>query len=309
MLPHMIRRAVDVLLEREASRARVLLYFSSGRYHTDWEELPFDLAIMVDAWNSKFQVGPKFVALPMDNSLVARLLTALGIRAEALLAINDGCLEGGNYECLYGASGFGRLMPLLKEGCIVVTDHGRPRHWQPFHAEPCPHPGWSSRFPPSYCRPEAVRSYSLSWRPLPEVVLQAPAGRVRILHDTLWRHLDALDALILPDKLRESRGLHYYLASVPEAQHNSFLESLMAPGPELFYLAPRPARSILPQVYEALSRGHRRIGVLPNFRGNARAVVEEAAQADLRGIQDLTFFHLDPRDFRALRVRDCRAMV
>lgn len=38
--------------------------------------------------------------------------------------IRDDCVEGGNYECTNTAAFFGRLLPILWEESLIITDHG-----------------------------------------------------------------------------------------------------------------------------------------------------------------------------------------
>ena len=64
---------------------------------------------------------------------------------------------------------------------------------------------------------------------------------------------------------------------------------------------PRHSASILEAIRGAASEGHRRIGVLPNFGAHAEVVVRELLDRPLEGVEEVTFFHLDEKDYRWAR--------
>lgn len=287
---------LQALLELRGEPRRLLLYCSSGPCLPAFESLPFDRVLLVDRCHRQGFVAPKVLGLGMDNNAALRLLCHLGLRVATLLAVNDGCCEGGNYECLYSRVGFGRLMPLLREGSLLVTDHLRLGHGSPFRVEPAAVPDEFERIP-TWSGAPLLRGRTLHWQPRESVEWQGTSHRVRIVHDSVWSHLMDLDVMILTPEMLRNPGHSNFLAP-PWAGSSPTLPPLRTPR---LLSVPRHSASILEAVRGAASEGHRRIGVLPNFGGHGEAVVRELLDRPLEGVEEVTFFHLDDEDYRWAR--------
>lgn len=175
----------------------------------------------------------------------------------------------------------------------MLSDHLFPGHLAPYDAPPCAMPEWARTIQGTY---GAMCSYRLVWNPLPDLVLQASPAMIKVTHDSAWNHLKALDAFLLPEALWRSRGLEAYLGFGSVLQATEDGSEARQGNPACYGFGPC-ANSILGPLRRAIEDGHRRIGVLPGFGRYAQTVLKEATQADLGDLQQLTFFHLDRKDF------------
>jgi hypothetical protein len=287
-----------------AGKSRVLLYLSSGPCAPAFQELPFESVILVDQHHRRHEFGSKVIQLALDNNAALRLLFTLGVKISCVLGLNDGCCEGGNYECSYHTGGLGRLMPIIEEGCLWLTDHHYPM-WErtPWSMKPAEAPICFSH-PEIWHYPAPPRARILQWNPLPTVEFHSGATAVRIVHDSVWSHLSTLDALVLPQRTAKSPGCQWYLH--PDARSSGrrhIPTGLAGRPPYLALMGEYPTRSVLPLVRAARGQGARRMGVFPGFRGFSRQVVEELTESDLGDIESVDFFHLHRGDFAWSRKR------
>lgn len=59
-----------------------------------------------------------------DNRETVQRLQAAHLRIDVFVGINDGCCEGGNYECVHEAPFMSQVLPLMQHGASYITDHG-----------------------------------------------------------------------------------------------------------------------------------------------------------------------------------------
>lgn len=115
---------MNILLQNLRNKT-VLLYLSSGSYKEEYIYLPFDGIILCD--KNQFKCSEikdgKVLLLNLDNNALLRELIENDIKVDCVVGINDGCCEGGNYECINTYSFFSRLSPILKDECLYITDH------------------------------------------------------------------------------------------------------------------------------------------------------------------------------------------
>jgi len=128
-----VRDMLEELGKIGNSRQRkVLLYLSAGEnVRPEYVDLPFDYVILSDYTYGKFEVrDKKVVMMPYDNNRTIQYLVAAGIQVNCIVAINDGCCEGGNYECVNSAEFFRKLRPVLADECFYVRDHVNGFRWR-----------------------------------------------------------------------------------------------------------------------------------------------------------------------------------
>lgn len=105
---------------------KVLLYVSSTAYNERYQELPFDYVILnrLDSQIRSMQlVDDKVILMPYDNNKALRLLKNAKVKIQCFVGIQDGCVDGGNYECVNSPQFFGRLSPILDDKVIYITNH------------------------------------------------------------------------------------------------------------------------------------------------------------------------------------------
>ncbi|MBT9498269.1 MAG: hypothetical protein IV103_13675 [Zoogloea sp.] len=61
-----------------------------------------------------------------DNRLALQRLADQGLKIHHFVGICDGCMEGGNYECVHERPFMSHVLSLAAEGMRYTTDHSRP---------------------------------------------------------------------------------------------------------------------------------------------------------------------------------------
>ena len=81
-------------------------------------EVDRDLSYAVFEKNEKI-----FLYFFEDNNNTVERLNSARVLLDGLITINDGCREGGNYECINTERWLSNLRPSLKEDIVYVRDH------------------------------------------------------------------------------------------------------------------------------------------------------------------------------------------
>lgn len=69
-----------------------------------------------------------------DNRNVRNRLIEQGVRLDAFIIHNDGCMEGGNYECVTNRDWMDEIEKTFKEDTVIVKDHSS-RNYHPIQIE------------------------------------------------------------------------------------------------------------------------------------------------------------------------------
>jgi hypothetical protein len=78
-----------------------------------------------------FEIDQKiFIYYFEDNRNVRNRLIEQGIKLDAFIIHNDGCMEGGNYECVTNSEWSKEMEKVYKDNTIIVQDHNN-RQYHP----------------------------------------------------------------------------------------------------------------------------------------------------------------------------------
>lgn len=127
------RKSVSKFFLRNLKGKNVLLYVSATDTFDEYRALPFDYIILNSNHfrirNGIQLVHDKILEIPYDNNRTLKLLRNFGVKIQCFIGIQDGCCEGGNYECVNTPQFFGRLSPILENKVMYITNHWDYNSW------------------------------------------------------------------------------------------------------------------------------------------------------------------------------------
>lgn len=60
-----------------------------------------------------------------DNNKVLKKIQKAGLQLSCFIGLNDGCCEGGNYECVNESIWLKKVFQILENGGLYITDHSK----------------------------------------------------------------------------------------------------------------------------------------------------------------------------------------
>lgn len=115
-----IERLKKIILDSH----KVAFYPSSGTNINilKFSNIPVDFVICSDYnHNREIQQG-KIITIKADNNLCLRIIIESGIKLDSIFAIQDGAIDGGNYEWVNSVGFLGRALPALNDRFILVNN-------------------------------------------------------------------------------------------------------------------------------------------------------------------------------------------
>jgi hypothetical protein len=181
--------------------------------------------------------GEKWIFLFfMDNNTVLERIAGAGWKIAQFVGFNDGCCEGGNYECVHTQPFLDKLLPVMQDGADYFTDHSETLTLPNPPLSTRSHALYRNRFVHSsgrrlylsrilIVRQNEQAPGGQSIVPRPEVF--EPAVRTNAGRPSAWREIGEASALEL-QKLSPFRTLHqfgiiahYHVTGIPEAVHTA----------------------------------------------------------------------------------------
>jgi len=102
-----------------------LVYFASGRYKEDYQNLPYDFVFLVDNYfehqQTILRIG-KVTCLKMDALMAAEYLIKNRIMIDCFVSINEGLFGGGGNYVINSDAFMGYVFPILKDEYIHIID-------------------------------------------------------------------------------------------------------------------------------------------------------------------------------------------
>ncbi len=301
-----INKKIDLSFLRNLRGKKVMLYVSSSNFKKEYLSLPFDYVILNNCeyfrgkgiWIS----GDKVIMLPFDNNKALRILKDYGIKIQCFIGIQDGCIQGGNYECVNNNSFFGRLSPVLDEKVLYLTNH-----WDSCLQRVDPiiedygflnvNYGVADSFSsiPLFDESISFSCHESNERNIVRIPIQRKNPQtlekligkiiVKISHASIWDHEDEFDCIIHSDFYKIAKE-NYCPADNEERVYISLSKINRDP---IFLLD------------EAQKNGWRRIGLVPFMNGHYHDFVEYCRNYNGDFPEVLHFFYLEDRDMAELR--------
>jgi len=281
---------LDQLAAVQGTRG-IALYPSSCDYFDDFQQVPYDAVILNSRGISKTGRIGKVFCLNYDNNELLGRLTARNIRLSALLVIRDGCVEGGNYQCVQSDGFFGRMMPLINEPFCCFSDHHRKRLDVPADFIERDTPSFVERFLDHSDPLGRMRSFHVRLHPTTEADFVLGGIRVKVIRDSIWRSRRDSDLTVVKARGSEDKAVRFYLAG---------LLSSDAANPNILMCAD-PAAAIGPFLSEAERMGADRLTLRSIRNSCAEQIADELGQWQADYPREVTFYHLNAEDFRYFR--------
>lgn len=117
-----IKKGIARLKKLIPKDSRVGFYPSSGPVLEvfNFDQLPLDYVICSDYEIKETKEG-KIVTVQADNNLCLRYILEARIKLDAIFAVQDGAVEGGNYEWINSVGFLGRVLPALNKTFVLVN--------------------------------------------------------------------------------------------------------------------------------------------------------------------------------------------
>jgi len=107
---------------------KTFAYFASGgRLDSEYNSLPFDRVILIDKNgdgkrdNHRLDLTRKIINIKIECNQSIDWMIKNNIKLDAVMIKNEGLFEGGGDYPLFGRSFFSRVLPLLKDKSILIT--------------------------------------------------------------------------------------------------------------------------------------------------------------------------------------------
>jgi HEAT repeat protein len=191
----------------------VLIYLSSCVFKEEYLHLPYDYIVLNSFLFRKREqreniqlVEGKVLLMPFDNEKTIRLMIDAGLKINCFVGIQDGCVDGGNHECINSQTFFSRLSPLIKDECLYITNHlfnyrkpkGNRIHldFLALARESIPFdPACLSREPSDMAR----WKYFTVQRPVLEsVFFKVGKIDIHVHHTSIWDYKEKMDGWVIP---------------------------------------------------------------------------------------------------------------
>lgn len=323
-----------------SSGGRLLFYPSCGQDMTTMLHLPFDVFVGAEKcervareyqefsqfahpntgkprtpscpevinWSTRD--GKRVCIFVQENREVLDLLSKHAKRIDCFVGIADGCIEGGNFECVNDSLFFSKVIELTPpEGMEYLTDHvgllSRQRSRSNLESEPHPHERFilGDKMISLEGRSEIGRNEQ-QWGPvhlynvrahLP-VVRDVRVGGIRlsIEHDSITNHLGELDGALVGWRCRElSRRLNP--TGCKRVIFKTQLSYYFAPSHSNGWTAAQSLKRIL---HLSERHGWKCAGTTAFGEGDHSSFYEILSRWKGKCPEHVRIFHFDPEDFK-----------
>ena len=271
---------------------RVVFYPSSCLYSDGFQALPYDAVVLVSKGIKRPGKYGKVYCLNLDNNEALGVFASKGIPLSAMVIIRDGCVEGGNYECVASESFLGRLMPVMLDEFDYFTGHHRVPSRAPVRFSEVAVPIYLKAFVTNSDPLGPMRSFHVTAGP--SVEREFVLGRIQVTvgRDTIWRAVEKSDYMVVNINnggMAVPRYLRGRLGGIDPATRVDFVSRSS------------PVTSIERYLRLAEERKLSRLSFMPTAKGYYRDIVNEIEKWTGEYPQQISFYHLHPNDFLQIR--------
>lgn len=279
------------ILDSIDRNSKVIFYPSSCDYSDEFQDTPYDVVILNSRSIRQQQRIKKVYCLNYDNNELLGLFLAKGITISSLIIIRDGCVEGGNYECIAKDGFFGRLMPVMAEKLDYFCDHASFSNDVPAHFDMFQRPAYLEPFIKFSDPLQDVKSFHITSTRVDETNLILGRIRLRIVRDSIWRGFDQSDLMVVKTSGSSKWAIPNYLKGLlPEKDLSKRFE----------FVTTSRMTSIEHLLERAAANRLHRLSIMP-IGGRYRKIRNEIESWSEDYPHEISFYHLNANDFQDLK--------
>ena len=284
-----------MIIKKEDKHKKTLVYFASGPYNPEYEELNYDRIFLVDFIFSRGSVvnqarDSKVTCLGMDCIRAVDHLKNLKVKVDVYVVLNEGLFEGNGHISLNSDIVLGHLMPILSNEYIHILNkdyYGHDYHVTmnlPYEMSEI-HPEDADYLDPFLFSSDAyhkghAKVYWMKKKQTPAFELKLNPGiKVSIIHDSIWCHTEELDQI----------GVYF----VPQGQGDYFNR--------IKKVCSLREHSLAELLEHCVKNKLDRLGLTPWAQGHYNDFIDLIKSYNKEYPKEISLFHLNSKDYQSLK--------
>jgi hypothetical protein len=260
-----------------------LVYFASGGYKEEYEDIPVDNVFLVDIiFNRKNNrvKSNKVVQLGMDALASVDLFKKNNIEIDYFVCINEGLYEGSGLYRINSDKFIGYTMPILKNPYIHIWS---PKYYTRSRNLRIPYSHIElNETDKGYINPNifSERKDSVVWKMKKEIIetiLWDGNINISIKRDSIWSDMDKLDALFM--NIRHYNNFFDKKNKIIHINRNTTIQDI---------------------IKIADIRNFENIGISPWNGGDYKDIFNFLVNNKFKSLKNITFYHLNKMDFDSI---------
>ena len=303
-----IKLSISRLKENIPDGATIGFYPSSGNYLEafNFDEIPLDYVICCDNSIEEQQSG-KIITVRADNNLCLRFIIEAGLKLDAIFAIQDGFVEGDNYELVNSVGFLSRSLPALND-VFVLVNNPHNKNYRDFNYGPIKKLR-SNKTTEQYRRGKysaydlnvngyIIQRYKKDYKTSVRIEI-SDGYSFKIERKSIWEDQNRLDGIFI---FKENRLTGKYKKSLQNYWPEDYMPKLLH---DIFEITEEG--NIKDLLRYAEKKSLKRIGVVPFAKGRERvANINGVYEQMIKDIENwpgdyphqIRFYHLDKSDFQ-----------
>ncbi len=284
-MSHQIIDAID-------KSSKIIFYPSSCGYSDEFQNVPYELVILNSHEIKQKEKKGNVYCLNYDNNELLGLLFARGISISAVVIIRDGCIEGGNYECVLEDGFFGRLMPVASKSFKYFCDHEPATVDAPAQSDKIDTPDYLIPFISNSDPINKIKSFHVKLKPKIEKVFKHGNILVRIIWDSIWCEYNRSELVVIKKIGSSKKAVENYLKGL--LSNDNLYEKFE-------YVTQSRMGSIDRLLHKAEKKHLSRISLIPIAGGRYKKIAREIQLWSNDYPKEIDFFHLNKDDYKDLK--------
>ena len=283
-MSHHILDAID-------KSSKIIFYPSSCDYSGEFQNVPYDLVILNSHEFKQKEKKGNVYCLNYDNNELLGLLFVRGISISAVVIIRDGCIEGGNYECVLEDGFFGRLMPVASKSFKYFCDHEPATVDAPAQFDKIDTPDYLNPFSSNSDPINKIKSFHVTLKPKIEKEFKLGNIQVRIIWESIWCEYNRSELVVIKSIGGSEKAVENYLKGL--LSNDNLVERFE-------YVTQSRIGSIEWLLHKAEEKHLSRLSLIPIAGDRYKTVAREIQFWNKDYPKEINFFHLNKDDYKYL---------